>query len=323
MKKRALNCILAGLILSVTALNASAQPAYPSKPIKFVVGFAPGGGTDLLARIVSVPLSQRLGQPVTVENVAGASGAIAAVNVKNAQPDGYTLLIGATGAMAISPAVDSELPYDSIRDYAPITVLGTYPNVFSTKLDLPVHNIRELIERAKMAPGALNFGGAGVLFQLTGELFNQQAGVSMTYIPYKGSAPAITAAMGGQIDLVVADIAPSIAPIEAKRIRPIAITSATRSKKLPDVPTVAESGLPGYKVDVWVGLLAPAGTPQVVVDRLHREIAAVVATPEVQEQMGKLGISPSGISPAEMAKMLKEEIAMYTAAARRANIKVK
>jgi len=314
--------ILAGLMLAVTALNAHAQPAYPSKPIKIVVGFAPGGGTDILARLISAPLSQRLGQPVVVENVPGASGAIASVKVKNAPADGYTLLIGASGAMAVNPAVQSKLPYDPIGDYAPITVLGTYPNVFSTKLDLPVRNIRELVERAKAAPGTLNFGGAGALFQLTGELLNQQAGISMTFIPYKGSAPAIAAILGGEIDLLVADIAPSLPLIEAKRIRPIAITSATRSKKLPDVPTVAESGLPGFKVDIFVGLFAPNGTPQIVVDRLHREIAAIVATPEMQEQMDRIGVSPSGISPAETAAMLKDEIAKNTVAARLANMKV-
>ncbi|MBK0392143.1 Bug family tripartite tricarboxylate transporter substrate binding protein [Ramlibacter algicola] len=319
MKMR--SALLALLSLLATA-PALAQDNYPNRPIKFVVGFAPGGGTDILARIVATPLSQRLGQPVVVDNVPGASGAIANTNVKNAAADGYTLLIGASGAMAINPAVQAKLPYDPVKDYAPITVLGTYPIVFSSKLDLPVKNARELIDRAKANPGALNYGGAGVLFQLTGELFNQQAGTSMQFVPYKGSAPAVSAILGGEIDLLVADVAPVKSLIEAKKVRPLAITSATRSKIFPDIPTLAESGLPGFKVDVFVGLFARAGTPQPVIEKLHREIAAVLAQPEVQQQIEKLGITPSGISPAETGAMLKSEIARYTAAAQRANIKI-
>jgi tripartite-type tricarboxylate transporter receptor subunit TctC len=319
MKMR--SALLALLSLLATA-PALAQDYYPNRPIKFVVGFAPGGGTDILARIVATPLSQRLGQPVVVDNVPGASGAIANTNVKSAAADGYTLLIGASGAMAINPAVQAKLPYDPIKDYAPITVLGTYPIVFSSKLDLPVKNARELIDRAKANPGVLNYGGAGVLFQLTGELFNQQAGTSMQFVPYKGSAPAVSAILSGEIDLLVADVAPVKALIESKKVRPLAITSATRSKIFPDIPTLAESGLPGFKVDVFVGLFARAGTPQPVIEKLHREIAAVVAQPEVQQQIEKLGITPSGISPAETGAMLKSEIARYTAAAQRANIKI-
>lgn len=313
--------LMAGLALAATVFPAAAQNAYPDKPLRFVVGFAPGGGTDILARLVATPLSQRLGQPVVVENVAGASGAIAATRVKNAPADGYTLLIGASGAMAINPATESKLPYDPVQDFAPITVLGTYPIIFSAKNDLPVKTTQELIAKAKAAPGALNYGGAGVLFQLTGELFNQQAGTSMQFVPYKGSAPAVSAILSGEIDLLVADIAPSMPLIESGRVRPIAITSAKRSKKLPNVPTVAESGLPGFNVDVFVALFAKAGTPQPVVDRLHREIAAVLASPELQAQIENIGISPSGITPQQTAAMLKSEIAKYTAAARRANIK--
>lgn len=314
--------LTAGLALAASLFPAMAQNAYPDKPLRFVVGFAPGGGTDILARLVATPLSQRLGQPVVVDNVPGASGAIAASRVKNAAADGYTLLIGASGAMSVSPAVESKLPYDPVQDFAPITVLGTYPIIFSAKNDLPVKTTQELIARAKAAPGALNYGGAGVLFQLTGELFNQQAGTSMQFVPYKGSAPAVTAVLSGEIDLLVADIAPSMPLIESGRVRPIAITSSKRSKKLPNVPTVAESGLPGFGVDVFVALFARAGTPQPVIDKLHREIAAVLATPEVQQQIENMGISPSGMTPQQTTAMLKSEIAKYTVAARRANIKV-
>lgn len=313
--------VIAGLTLVIAFLPAAAQSNYPDKPLRFIVGFAPGGGTDILARLVATPLSQRLGQAVIVENVPGASGAIAASRVKNAATDGYTLLIGASGAMAINPAVDNKLPYDPVQDFAPITVLGTYPIIFSAKNDLPIKTTQELISRAKAAPGVLNYGGAGVLFHLTGELFNQQAGTSMTFVPYKGSAPAVSAILSGEIDLLVADIAPSMPLIESGRVRPIAITSAKRSKKLPNVPTVAESGLPGYEVDVFVGLFAKVGTPPVLIDRLQREISAVLLSPEVQQQIENMGMSPSGISPHQTAAMLKSEIAKYTSAARRANIK--
>ncbi|WP_161993232.1 Bug family tripartite tricarboxylate transporter substrate binding protein [Lacisediminimonas profundi] len=325
--KTVVGVLAAGLVIQTQAqaqaqAQAQGDAAYPAKPIKFVVGFAPGGGTDILARLIATPLSQKLGQPVVVENVPGASGAIAAVNVKNAPNDGYTLLIGASGAMAINPAVQKKLNYDPVNDFAPITVLGTYPIVFSTKLDLPVRTTRELIDRAKANPGALNFGGAGVLFQLTGELFNQRAGTTMTFIPYKGTAPAVSAILGGEIDLLVADIAPVMSLIQAQRIRPIAISSATRSRNLPDVPTVAESGIPGFAVDVFVGLFGRAGTPPAVIERLHREIAAILATPAIRQQMEKSGISPSGLRPQETAAMLKAEIAKYTEAARRANISI-
>lgn len=322
MKKHLLKTLLAGAAALMAAHAGAQSPAYPSKPIKFVVGFAPGGGTDILARMIAQPLSQRLGQPVIVENLPGASGAIANVNVKNAAADGYTLLIGASGAMAINPAVHDKLNYDPVMDYAPITVLGTYPIVFTARPGLPVKTTRELIAKAKAAPGSLTFGGAGVLFQLTGELFSQQAGISMTFVPYKGTAPATSAVLGGEIDLLVADIAPVTQLIATKKVHAIAITSATRAKTLPDVPTVAESGLPGFKVDVFVGLFAPAGTPSAVIERLHREIAAITADPQVRERMEKIGISPSGISPAQTGAMLKEEIAKYTAAAQKAHIKL-
>jgi tripartite-type tricarboxylate transporter receptor subunit TctC len=313
---------LAGLALFATAAPALAQADYPRQPIKFVVGFAPGGGTDILARMIAGPLSQRLGQPVTVDNKPGASGTIANMAVKNAPADGYTLLIGASGAMTINPAVQAELPYHPINDYDPITVLGTYPIVFSTKLDLPVANTRELIARAKATPDGLNSGGAGVLFQLTGELLNQQAGISTTYVAYRGTAPAVTAILGGEIDILIADIAPSLPLIESKRIRPIAITSAKRSKNLPDVPTLAESGLPGFDVDVFVGLFARKGTPKPIVDRLQREIASIVASEEIQQKMEKMGISASGITPSQTAALVKRDLTKYTEAARRGNIKV-
>jgi tripartite-type tricarboxylate transporter receptor subunit TctC len=314
---------LFGAAVAGLAVNAVAQPdAYPSRPIHFVVGFAPGGGTDILARVVAEPLARRLGQPVIVENLPGASGGVASIHVKNAAADGYTLLIGASGAMAINPAVQSKLNYDPVKDFTPVTVLGTYPIVFTARPGLPIKTTKELIERAKSSPGSLTFGGAGVLFQLTGELFNQQAGVSMTFVPYKGTAPATAAVMGGEIDLLVADIAPVAPLIAANRIQPIAITSATRSKILPNVPTVAESGLAGYNVDVFVGLFAKAGTPAPIVDHLYREIAAVLAEPGIKEKLEKIGISPAGISPTQTASMLKSEIGMYTAAARKANVKI-
>lgn len=314
--------LVAAMALFASTAPALAQNDYPKMPIKFVVGFAPGGGTDILARMISVPLAQRLGQPVTVDNKPGASGTIANMAVKNAPADGYTLLIGASGAMTINPAVQSQLPYHPIDDYEPITVLGTYPIVFSTKPDLPVQNTRELIAYAKSVPNGLTSGGAGILFQLTGELLNQQAGISTTYVAYRGTAPAVTAILGGEIDMLVADIAPSLPLIESKRIRPIAITSAQRSKNLPDVPTFAESGLPGFDVDVFVGLFARKGTPQPIVDRLQREIAAIVASEDIQQKLEKMGISPSGITPKQTAALVKRDLAKYTEAARRGNIKV-
>ncbi len=320
--KQWLRPLAMGIALLGAATFAQAQSGYPSRPIKLVVGFAPGGGTDIIARMVAQPLSQRLGQQVVVDNKPGASGAIANELVKNGDADGSTLLIGASGAMAINPAVYNKLSYDPVNDYAPITVLGTYPIVFSAKHSLPIKTTSELIAYAKQKPEALTYGAAGVLFQLTTELFSQQAGIKMTYVPYKGSGPATAAILGGEIDLLVADIAPALPLITSNRVQPIAITSAKRSSVLPNVPTVAESGLPGFQVDVFVGLFAKAGTPAEIVRRLHAELAEVLKQPELRQQMAKMGIEPGGMSPADTGAMLKREIARYTDAANRAKIKL-
>jgi tripartite-type tricarboxylate transporter receptor subunit TctC len=294
---------------------------YPKEPIRFIVAFAPGGGTDVLARLIGQHLGKALGQPVVVENKPGASGIIAAEYVARSAPNGYTLLVGGSGPMVFNPVIYPKLPYDAIADFAPITILGTYPIVFTAKQDLPVKTIADLVKLAKEKPGALNYGSAGASFQVPAEYFSQLSGIKMTQVPYKGSGPASQALLGGEIDLLVADIAPSMSLVKGGKVRPIAVTTATRSPALPNVPTIAESGLPGFDVSLYSALAAPAGTPPEIIKRLHAEVVKVLRIPEVKDKLAAMGIEPSGITPEAAAARFKREIAIFGPAARLANVK--
>jgi tripartite-type tricarboxylate transporter receptor subunit TctC len=307
--------------LGAQAFAQNAAADYPKEPIRFIVAFAPGGGTDTIARLVGQHLGKALGQPVIIENKPGASGIIAAEYVARAAPNGYTLLVGGSGPMVFNPVVYPKLPYDAIANFAPITILGSYPIVITAKLDLPIKTVADLIKRAKEQPGALNYGSAGASFQVPAEYFSQLAGIKMTQVPYKGSGPASQALLGGEIDLLVADIAPSMSLVKTGKIRPIAVTTAKRSPALPDVPTVAESGLPGFDVSLFSSLAAPAGTPPEIIKRLHAEVAKVLRMPEVREKLAAMGIEPGGITPEQSAARFKREIAVYGPAAKAAGVK--
>ena len=302
---------------------AVAQP-YPAKPIRLIVTFAAGGGADLAARAVVPRLSEALGQTVVVENRAGANGAVGAEAAAKAAADGYTLLVGAAGTMVVAPHLNPALPFDTFRDFAPVSLLATSPFAVVVHPAVKAASIRELIVLAKATPGALSFGssGTGGAPQLAGELFKSLAGVSLLHVPYKGLAPAITDLLGGQIQLMFADVGLVTAHLKAGKLRGLAVTSAGRSAALPDLPTVAEAGVPGYAAGTWYGIFAPAGTPVAIIARLSDEIRKAQTQSDVRAAFAALGIEGGGNTPEQYAAFVREEHAKWGKVIRDAGIKM-
>lgn len=313
------------LALAATCLSAALHAqTYPTKPINLVVGFAPGGSADILARLVAQKLGVGLGQAVVVDNKPGAGATIAAAAVAGAAADGHTLLF-ATSGHAGSPALYPKLGYDSIKAFAPITLVGTSPVVIVAPANKPYRNLRDLVTAAQKAPGTLNYaagGGGATTTSLAAEFLKADTKIDMLQIPYKGSGPALTALLAGEVDLGF-DIPSSALPhIKAGKLHAIAITSANRSAVLPDVPTVAESGLPGFEVNGWFGVLAPAGTPAATVARLNKDINDILRTPEVKEKLASLSVETGGGTPADFARLIARDTQRYGDAIRRMGIKV-
>ena len=318
-------CTASALAITVAAQaqtpSTGSGQAYPSKPIRMVVGFPPGGGMDLSARVYAAALQEPLGTPIVVENRPGATGIVAGEAVAKAAPDGYTLLVGASGQMTINPVIIAKHPYDTVRDFAAITTLAQFPMVIAVNPGFPAKSIAELIALAKAKPGELNYSHGGATHQVAAEMFNQAVGIQMRNIPYKGGAPAVNAAVAGDVPIVVVDSAAASAQIRAGRLRALAVTSAARTPLVPDVPTVAESGVPGYDIAVWAGLFAPAGTPSPVILRLYREVSRVMASQDTKEKLKNIGMDPGGLAPEELSAMIKTDIAKYSVIVRAANIK--
>ena len=289
------------------ACAESAAQSYPSKPIKFVVGFPPGGATDLIARIFGQKLAERVGQSVTVENKPGANGILGAEYVLKAAPDGYTLLIGASGSMAYNVGLyHGRLPYDPVKDFAPIIVFATNPLVIAVHPSVPATSIKELIALAKAQPGKLFYASGTTAFQVSVELFKMQAGVNIIHVPYKGSSPSVAATVAGDVQMVLVDIPASLAQMQAGKIRALAVTGSRRFGVLPDIPTMAESGMPNYEVILWTGLFAPAGTPRALIDKLYSELSAILKQDSVKERLSALGgfeTNAGSLWPAEFAAM--------------------
>ena len=310
MNPRRSFCIaLAGLAI---AFGASAQ-TYPAKPIHFVVPYPAGGPLDTVARLLGSKVAESMKQPVIVENKPGAGGNIGADFVAKSPADGYTLLMGAVATHAINPTLYPHIPYDPVRDFVPITQVASTPNVLVVNPSLPVRDVQEFIAYAKANPGKLNFGSGstGSAGHLAGELFDTLAGVKMVHVPYKGAGPAMQDLIGGQIQLMFDNLASSLGQIKAGRVRALAVTTAKRSALAPDLPTIAESGLPGFDISTWFGVFAPAKTPQPIVDRLYTEFTRALALPEVREAMLKLGAEPVGNKPAEFAAYIQSEADKY------------
>jgi tripartite-type tricarboxylate transporter receptor subunit TctC len=316
--------VIAASVAAVTPRTSFAQESWPSKPITYVVPFPAGGTTDTLARLISQKLGPALGTTIMVENRAGAGGNIGSDFVAKAAPDGYTILGGTISSHSINVSLYPKLPYDPIKSFAPITLIGTNANVLVVAASSPYQSVKDIVDAAKAKPGSLSFASAGngTSQHLSGELFKSIAGIDLVHVPYRGSAPAIADVMGGQVPFMF-DTSVVAAPfIESGKVRALAVTSAKRSAQWPNVPTMAEAGVTNYEVVSWQAIFAPAGTSPAIVQRLHTEIAKIIKSAEMQERFAKLGLDPSGMTPAELAKFQTSEIAKWAAVIKAANIKI-
>ena len=303
--------MLAALVLACNASTGLAQ-TYPSKPIRLVVGFTPGGGVDINARLLAPKLAEDFGQQVIVENRPGAGTNIANELVARAAPDGYTLLIN-TAAVAINMSLYKKVGYDALRDFAPLSLFSMSPNILVVHVSVPAKNVKELIALARSRPGELNFSsaGAGTTQHLAGELFNLRAGTKMVHVPYRGSAPSLTALISGEVELTYANIPAISAHVKAGRLRPLANLGPKRSDQLPAVPTMSEAGIKGVEVVVWYGVLAPVATPRDIVAKLADAIARAARAPDTSQRLQDLGAEPVGNTPEEFGKLLREEVARW------------
>ena len=311
-------------VLALAAFPAAAED-YPNRPVRLIIGFPPGGATDLVARVMAPRLGEALKQQVVVDNRAGANGTIGAKIAADATPDGYNLHMGTLGALVISPTI-TRVPYHPLQDFATITLAVQLQNMFLVHPTLAAKTIPQLIALAKKKPGALNYAssGLGSPGHLAGELFKTMAKVDMVHIPYKGGGPALSDLLGGQLPIFVAVISTGVPPVKAGRAVALAVTGAKRSPALPDVPTVAETpGMKGYEASNWYGIVAPAGTPQPVIARLHQDITAVLNSPEVRDTLLARGIETTVSTPKEFTAYIKSETAKWGKVIRAANLKAK
>ena len=306
------------LALAATALGAIAPiPAwaqgYPDKPVRLVVPFPAGGAADMMARGMAQGLSTELGRQVVIENRGGAGGTTAVEAVARAPADGYTLLLATMGTHAINPALYAKLRYDPVKDFVPVSLTHATPRVLVVSSSVPARNVKELIALAKQKPGVLTYGSAGngSTSHLSGVLFDSLAGVKMMHVPYKGSAPLLTDLLAGRIDMTFDSYAVYEEHIRSGRARALAVTSRNRLSSLPDIPTLAESGLAGYDISNWLGMMAPANTPKPIIDRLHAALVRVMANPDLRKQLTQLAIEPTSSSPEEFARVLREDIAKW------------
>jgi tripartite-type tricarboxylate transporter receptor subunit TctC len=312
------------LLALIFASRATAQDAagFPNKPIRIVVAFAAGGGNDIIARIIGQKLSDSLGQPVIIENKPGAGSITGTEYVKNAPPDGHMLLMGATGAMAINHAVYSKLPYDSLKDFAPLSMIARFPLIMVVNPALPVKSVQEVIAYAKANPAKANYGSSSAAFQLVTELFKQKTGAPMEHITYKSTADSILGVITNQVLLTISDMAPATGQIKSGQLRALAVTGKERLADFPDVPTLAEAGIADVEVYLWTGLLAPAATPAPIVQKLEAEIRKAIQHPDVRERLKVLALEPVGGSAEEFRRVIAADRERWSAVAKAANIKI-
>ena len=308
--------IIRGLLAACAALWLGAplaQPNYPTKPIRFIVTFPPGGSSDLIARALAAVLSERLRQQVLVENRPGAGGNIGMDAVAKSAPDGYTMGLGAAGALAANVSLYPKMPYDPVKDLAPVSNVAFVPFFLVAKTALPANDLRELVALASAKPGQLmlGHGGNGTAMHLSGELFKLMAKVQLTNVPYKGSGPAAIDAVSGQLDLAVVDVASAINQVKAGRLKAIAVTSAKRVSVAPDVPTLAEAGLAGYEATGWFGVVMPAGTSPEIIGRMNNELVTALKRQDIRERVIAAGAEPSPSTPQEFGALIRDEIAKW------------
>ncbi|MBI2317247.1 MAG: tripartite tricarboxylate transporter substrate binding protein [Betaproteobacteria bacterium] len=312
-------------ILLVLALcgtvSASLAQGYPSKPIHIVVGFPPGGGTDILARLVGAKLQETWSQPVIIDNKPGANSIIATEHVAKSAPDGYTLLANGTNGMAILPVLSPKLPYDSVKDFAPISILGLFPLVLVVHPSVPARTVQELTAHLKANPGKLNYSSATTAFHVATEMFKQMTGTSVNHIPFKGSAQSVNAVVANTTQMTIIDMPPTMQLVKGGRLRALGVTTAKRVSIDATIPTLAESGVPGYDMEVFVGLFAPAATPADIVAKLTAEAMRIVRLPDVREKLLSIGIEPVGSTAEQMGDAVKAGIAKFREVVRAGNIK--
>jgi tripartite-type tricarboxylate transporter receptor subunit TctC len=307
------------LLLAAIAAGAA---GYPAKPIRFIVGFPPGGAGDLIGRFTGQMLAEELGQPVVIDNRSGAGGIIGADIVAKAPPDGYTLLLATTGAITVSPSLQPRLPYNPLTDFTPVGMIGNFQNVVVVPVSSPYKSLKDLVAAAQREPGKLNYAstGVGATPHLAGEMFRVLANAQLVHVPYKGNGPAMTDLLAGRVDSMFPTLPSGLPYIKAGRLRALAVTGDRRSTLLPDVPTVAEQGWPGYRVVNWFGILGPANMPSAVVDKLHRTLVAGLAKPQINERLGNQGVMPESSTPRELAGFMREETARWATLIKSAKI---
>jgi tripartite-type tricarboxylate transporter receptor subunit TctC len=297
---------------------------YPSRAVRVVVPYPPGQATDVIARLVTQKMGETFGKTFPVENRAGAGGIIGVETVARSAPDGYTLLVTASGPMVINPSLYAKLPYDSLKDFEPISMLGLIPLIIVANNNLPVRSIRELVALAKSHPGEITYAssGPGTAQHLAMELFKAKTGTNLTHIPYKGSGPAVSDLLGGQVVLMFDTVASALPQLQAKKLRPLAVSMAKRSAILPDIPTMSEAGVKGFEAFGWSAMLAPAGTSRDIVQKLSVESLRILNQPDIRERVVTLGFESFPLNPEELSQFMKEEIAKWGQAVKLANIRL-
>jgi tripartite-type tricarboxylate transporter receptor subunit TctC len=316
---RSIVCIVA---IALSAAGAFAQ-SYPTRPVRLVVPFPPGSPSDILGRMVGQHYSRTLRQPVVIDNRPGAAGVVGAETVAKAAPDGYTLLMGGTGALAINPGLRTTMPYDSLRDFAPVSLFARIPFILVVSPSVPAATVKELIAVAKAKPRQLNYAssGPGSPTQLAAELFKSMTGTDMVHVPYKGTGPATLDLISGQTHLMFSGITVLMPHVKSEKLRGIAVAAASRTPLLPQLPTVSESGVPGFTAETWTGVLAPRATPAAIVNRLHQDIVGMVRQPDVKERLLGLGAEPIGNRPEEFQRYIAQEISKWTKVIKAVGIK--
>lgn len=320
---RLIAAVLAAAALGTTVRAAAPVDDYPNRSIRLVVPFVAGGSTDIVARLVAQKMTEKWDKQVVVDNRSGGNGAIGMEIAARASPDGYTLVLGYIANLGTGPALYSKLPYDAIKDFAPISHIVTAPSIIVIYPGLPAKNLQDVIALARVKPGAIAWGtsAVGSIGHMTGELLNRLAGVQMTHVPYKGGGQAVVDVVGGQIPMVIIGMTAATPHVRAGRLRAIATTGAKRSFAFPEVPTVAEQGFPGFAADAWYGLLTTAGTPRPIVDKLYREVVRIMNLPESKDRMANVGFEIVASTPAEFARLIREEIPKWTKVVREAGIR--
>ncbi len=310
------------LVLVLTSAIASAQ-SYPTRAIRFVVPFAPGGGGDVVARIVAPKFSEMLGQPLVIENRGGAGGTLGTEIGAKAAPDGYTIVLGNVGPMSVAPSMYEKLNYDPVKDLAPVTLIAAFPNLLVTHQSIPVRSVKDLVALARQNPGKLNYAsaGSGTSTHLAAELFKVVARINVVHVPYKGGAQALTDLLAGQVAFYFGTVPSAIGYVRSGRLRGLAVTSLKRSSAAPDVPTVAEQGYPGFETAAWYGVLVPTGTSQDIITRLHADLVKVLATPDVKQKLQGQGGDPVGNTPAEFGAYIRAEGAKWSKVIKAAGVK--